>query len=63
MRVKDELRKKKKGGTNEPIERSDVWKISHRTKKENYINEKARKIGERIVSSIFIIISFGISIT
>ena len=57
-RVEEELPKKKKG-TNEPIERSDVWKVSHQTKKVDYINEEAR----RIVSSIFKIISFDISTT
>ena len=52
----------KKNGTNEPIERSDVLRVSHWTKKGNYINEEARWIGQRIVSSILKISSFEISL-
>ena len=39
-------------GTDEPIERFDVWKSSHRKKGGQYVNEEARRVGERIVSSL-----------
>ena len=52
--VRLEAEIKTQHGTNKPIDRFDVWKAAHQRKGGQYVNEEARSVEERIVSSLLL---------